>query len=342
MSRPAGGFRIGSSRIDGRVLLAPLSGITDSVFRRICRARGAAGTFSEMLSADGLVRRNRKTLFQIRLSGAEQPVGGQLFGSDAGTMLEAARMLEAAGFDFIDINAGCPARKIVKRGAGCALADQPALLARIVEKLSSSLRVGVTVKFRAFADPDSTVRLAGLIEQSGAAAITIHGRPAAQFHGGEVLAETIGLVKSRSRIPVIANGGVVSPQGALGFLERTGSDAVMIGRGCLGRPWLFEHTNVFFSTGSLLPEPPFEERIEACLEHFSEALRQEDEHFAVPKMRKHIGWYLRGMPGSAALRARLFSLADPEEIVATLLGYRERLATSARSQDGPEEAVGSS
>jgi tRNA-dihydrouridine synthase B len=324
-------FKIGTAEIPARVVLAPLSGITDAAFRKMCRRWGAGCTFADMLSADGLVRTNARTLSRIRVSGPERPIGAQLFGTDPGVMRDAACLLEAAGFDFVDINAGCPARKVVRRGAGSALAENPVLLGRVLSAVSNALRVGVTVKLRPQRDVHATVRLTKRLEDCGASAITIHGRSASQIHSGPVHVASIAAVKSTSRVPVIANGGVVSPEGAAALLRETESDAVMIGRGCLGRPWLFHRSHVYLSSGLLISEPSFEERIDICLDQLWDALRSEDERFVVPRMRKHLGWYLKGMPNSARVRSAVFTERTSEGITQILLEYRRQLSYSPRS-----------
>ena len=326
------GFRIAGTDIDGRILLAPLSGITDSAFRRLCRRWGAAATFADMLSADGIVRRNARTLCKISTCGEERPVGAQLFGTDPGVMRDAAVLLEYAGFDFIDINAGCPVRKIVRRGAGSALAENPRLLGRLLHAMTGAVRIGVTVKLRPLEDLRATIELTRRVEECGAAAITVHGRLASRLHSGPVLVGSIAEVKSRSTIPVIANGGVVSPEGAARLLLSTGCDAVMIGRGCLGRPWLFHRADAYLSCGCVIEEPSYEERIDVCLQHLREALKDEDERFAVPRMRKHLGWYLKGMPYSARLRSLVFSEKSSHGVENILHEYRSELSHLRRSE----------
>ena len=245
-------MNIGRIHVDSRLVLAPMAGVTDLAFRQICRELGAGLTVTEMVSAKALCYQDRKTRSLLRLGPGEHPAGVQIFGSDAACMAEAACMAaELSGADFIDINMGCPAPKIVNNGDGSALMKDPELASKVIAAVVNAVDVPVTVKFRKGWDEKSVncVEFAKMAEQSGAAAITLHGRTRSQQYSGTADWDAIREVKQAVCIPVFANGDVAEPEDAVRILAHTGADGVMIGRGSLGDPWLFERANALLETG---------------------------------------------------------------------------------------------
>ena len=267
-------MQIGTVKIDGRLVLAPMAGVTDLAFRRICREHGAALTVTEMVSTKALCYQDRKTPRLLELAPDEHPAAAQIFGHEPEVMAEAAPMaLEYSGADILDINMGCPVGKVIRSGDGSALMRDPELAGRVIEAVVKAVNVPVTVKFRKGWDEKSVncVEFARMAEQSGAAAIAVHGRTRAQQYSGTADWDAIRDVKQAVGIPVIANGDVAEPEDAVRILAHTGADGVMIGRGALGDPWIFERANALMETGVCPPLPPFAERIDTCLLYTSDA-----------------------------------------------------------------------
>lgn len=261
------GFCIGQVNIDGRFIMAPMAGVTDRAFRQICRECGAAATISEMISTQALLFQDKKTRELLSLAPAEKPGWVQIFGSNPAYMADGAKKaLDISGAQLLDINMGCPAPKIVKGGDGSALMCQPKLAEEIIRAVVQAVDVPVTVKFRKGWDADSQNYLdfAKMAEAAGAAAITLHGRTRAQMYAGKADWDAIAQVKRAVSIPVIANGDVDSAQKAMDILQATGADAVMIGRGALGNPWLFGQCNALLAGEEIPPLPPLRERLETA------------------------------------------------------------------------------
>lgn len=320
-------INIGEVKIYGPLVLAPMAGVTDGPFRRIARSMGADLVYTEMLSDKALVFGNEKTREMIRLSDDERPVACQIFGSDPEFMARAAEIVSTAGADIIDINMGCPTPKIVKNGEGAALMRNPDLAAQIVRSVVSAVDKPVTVKIRKGWDSGSVnaVRIAQIAEGEGARAIAVHGRTRDQFYSGHADWGIIAAVKESVSIPVIGNGDVRSPGDAKRMLDETGCDAVMIGRGALGYPWIFKQSQEFLMTGEIPPGPSLEERLSVMLHHFDEMIKAKGEETAVLQMRKHFAWYLKGLPGAARLRDAINVERDPSVIRKTIAGYFESL-----------------
>lgn len=312
-------MQIGKVNINGRLALAPMAGVTDLAFRRICREHGAALTVTEMVSAKALCYKDKKTPRLLELSGDEHPAAAQIFGHEPDTMAEGARIaLERSGCDIIDINMGCPAPKIVNNGDGSALMRDPALAAQVIEAVVRAVDVPVTVKFRKGWDEKSVncVEFAKMAEQAGAAAITLHGRTRAQQYSGTADWDAIRDVRQAVSIPVFANGDVAEPEDAARILAHTGADGVMIGRGALGDPWLFERANALLGTGVCPPLPPFAERIDTAVRQIELAAQQKGEHIAMLEARRHVNCYLKRQSGLKAFKTRICALERLEQLYA--------------------------
>lgn len=310
-------MQIGSITLAGRLALAPMAGVTDLAFRQICREHGAALTVTEMVSTKALCYQDRKTPRLLALGEDEHPAAAQVFGHEPETMAEGAKIARAvSGCDIIDINMGCPAPKIVNNGDGSALMRDPALAARVIEAVVKAVDVPVTVKFRKGWDEKSVncVEFARMAEAAGAAAITIHGRTRAQQYSGKADWDAIRAVKQAVSIPVFANGDVAEPADAVRILEYTGADAVMIGRGALGDPWIFERANALIETGVCPPLPPFAERIGTAVRQIELAAAQKGEYIAMLEARRHVNCYLKYERGLKTFKTRICALERLEQL----------------------------
>ena len=310
-------MQIGSITLAGRLALAPMAGVTDLAFRQICREHGAALTVTEMVSTKALCYQDRKTPRLLALGEDEHPAAAQVFGHEPETMAEGAKIARAvSGCDIIDINMGCPAPKIVNNGDGSALMRDPALAARVIEAVVKAVDVPVTVKFRKGWDEKSVncVEFARMAEAAGAAAITIHGRTRAQQYSGKADWDAIRAVKQAVSIPVFANGDVAEPADAVRILEYTGADAVMIGRGALGDPWIFDRANALIETGVCPPLPPFAERIGTAVRQIELAAAQKGEYIAMLEARRHVNCYLKYERGLKTFKTRICALERLEQL----------------------------
>ena len=298
--------------------LAPMAGVADHAFREIARKNGAVYTVTEMVSAKGLLQGGKKTRDLLTLGEGEHPAAVQLFGDDPDTLVRAAEIAMEAGPDVIDLNMGCPAPKIAGNRAGCALMNAPELASRIIRAVKSASPVPVTVKFRKGWDDAhiNAVEFAKMAQESGADAIALHGRTRAQMYAPSADWEIIGRVKAAVTIPVIGNGDVDSPQAAKKLLEKTGCDLVMVGRGALGKPWVFRQIAAYLRDGTLLPDPPVEERMEVMLRHIEKMVKYKGEYIGFREARKHCGWYITGIRGAAALRRRAGTIQSMEDVEA--------------------------
>lgn len=308
---PAGPWRIGDVELDSPFLLAPLAGVTDAPFRRLCRRYGAGAVVTEMISSRGLWHGDKATESLMRLYDDEQPAAIQIFGSEPEIMGEAAAMLRDRKNRFLDINMGCPVPKVVKNGDGSALLNNPGLLSKVVESVVLKAGKPVTVKIRAGWNEDciTAVENAKRIEAAGAAAITVHGRTRMQFYSGTADRDVIRRVKEAVKIPVIGNGDIFSVQSAWDMFEETGCDMVMIARGAMGNPWLFKS----LKEGREYV-PTDRERLQVLREHIESCVEEKGEYVGIRAMRKHVGWYLRGMHGAAGMRREINMLEDIDEV----------------------------
>lgn len=298
------------------VVMAPMAGITDRPARLIARTFGCGLVYTEMISAKALTYQNEKTFALMNMEGEQQPVSMQIFGSEPEIMAEGARIMEAHGAQIIDINMGCPVPKVVNHQEGSALMREPVLASKIVEAMVQAVKVPVTVKIRKGWDETqiNAVEFAKRMENSGAQAVAVHGRTRSQFYSGAADWEIIAKVKAAVQIPVIGNGDIFSPEDGLAMLQQTGCDGIMIGRGALGHPWLYQQTIDFLQKGSYAPEPDFAERTKILLHHAALACTEKGEWIAIREMRKHVAWYFKGMPHSARLREKSNTIATMEDL----------------------------
>lgn len=300
-----------------KLILAPMAGVTDLPFRLICKDFGADLVVSEMISAKGIEYKDKKTKLLLATHEAESPLIVQLFGSDPDIMARSAEFVQNEGGKAIDLNLGCPTPKITKNGDGAALGRNEELAHAVISAVVRGASVPVSVKFRSGWDEGSKncIRLAKIAEQAGASALSIHGRTAQQFYAGHADWSDIQAVKKAVSIPVIGNGDVVSPETAKAMLEETGCDSIMIGRGAQGNPFLFRQIRHFFETGTYAPISP-QEKKETILRHLELLVTHKGEHLGMLEARKHIAWYLKGMPHSAAFKIKAFSASTFKEMKA--------------------------
>ncbi len=304
-------IEIGNLEINGNIVLAPMAGYTDSPFRRIAREAGAALVITELVSAEGIVRNSRKTTDLLRFSEAERPLGIQLFGNDPGVMAEAARIVEQLSPDFIDINIGCPARRVLKSGSGAALLSSPELVGEIAMRIRASVSIPVSAKIRIGVDAENRnyAEIINILQDSGISFISVHGRTRSQGFTGEVDWNTIKEIKSMCKVPVFGNGDIGSYREALARLDSSGCDAVMIGRAAVGNPWIFGGG-----------EPSVEEIFGQMKTHLDLMLNFYGEN-GIILFRKHAAKYIRGMENSAKLRAMLMNARTREDVLLNLDRY---------------------
>ena len=316
-------MRIGDVVLENEVFLAPMAGVTDLAFRLICKEYGSGLLYTEMINAKALCYDDEKTKGMLKIEEEEHPVAVQIFGSEPEFIAGATEILNEHSNEILDINMGCPAPKVVKNGDGSALMKTPQLAAKVIEAAAKKSKKPVTVKFRKGWDDDSinAVEFAKMAEASGAQAITIHGRTRAQYYSGTADWDIIEEIKNAVKIPVIGNGDIVTIDDAINIRKKTGCDAIMIGRGAQGNPWIFNRINHYMKTGEILPEPTAEEKIRIAIKHFNLAIKEDGEYVAVREMRKHLGWYLKGMKKSARLRDEINKLESADEVVGRLEAY---------------------
>ncbi len=297
-------MQIGPYQLANNLVLAPMAGVTDNPFRQLCRQMGAGLAVSEMVSSNSLLWGSEKTRRRADHSGEDEPRSVQIMGADPQMMAEAARFNVDNGAQIIDINMGCPAKKVCNVQAGSALLRDEGLVTRILEAVIAAVAVPVTLKIRTGWDRDSRngVQVARIAEQSGIRALAVHGRTRADGYSGEAEYETIAAIKRAIRIPVIANGDITTPEKAAAVLRQTGADAVMVGRAAQGRPWIFREIAHFLTTGERLPEPTLAEVRDILLGHLENLYAFYGEYTGVRMARKHISWYSKGQPHGAAFR----------------------------------------
>jgi tRNA-dihydrouridine synthase B len=309
-------LKIGNVKLDNPFFLAPLAGITDAPTRRLCKQMGAALVYSEMVSGKGLYYNDKNSDRLLTIYEEEKPIGFQIFGSEPDVIGWTAKRLDSYNNDILDINMGCPVPKIVKNGEGSALLKNPHLIYDLISAAVSNTSKPVTAKIRIGWDANSinAVEVAKIIEAAGAAAIAVHGRTREQYYSGKADWSQIASVKKAVSIPVIGNGDVIDGKTAMEMLNETGCDFVMVGRGALGNPWIFKELVAAWK-GEPKPEPPtLAEKKRVMLIHLEDMCRLKGEYAAVREMRKHIGWYLKGVPGSAAFRGKINQIGDIHQL----------------------------
>ena len=314
------------------VFLAPLAGYTNYPFRRMCERLGAGLTFTEMVSCKGLLYGSEETE-KLLYCGDERPKAAQIFGCDPAIMRAACEGEKLAPFDLVDINMGCPVPKVVNNGEGSALMRDPKLVERILSSLTKKVKKPVTVKFRKGFDENhvNAVEIAKIAEAAGASAIAVHGRTREQYYSGKADWDIIRQVKEAVSIPVIANGDVFSPRDAVRILKVTGADMAMVGRGAFGNPWLLEQCAAALEGRNVPPPPPLDRRMDTAARQFELALAHKGEKIACLEMRKHLAWYLKGVPYASYWKERACKISTPEEFYQVVSGIKRDLS----DQPGP-------
>lgn len=311
--------------MESRIHLAPMAGVTDLPFRLICKSYGADGLTTEMVSTKGLFYKDKKTKDLMRIDPREKPVSIQVFGSEPEIFAQVAGEVEAAGAAAIDINMGCPVPKIVGNGDGSALMKNPELAGKIVRATVDAVKIPVTVKIRKGWDTDVAAEFAKVLEANGASSICVHGRTREQFYSGSADWKTIKAVKDAIKIPVIGNGDIFSGEDAAKMLETTGCDGVMVGRGAQGNPFIFRQIDEYFKTGCVSYSPSALDKIEQAIAHTKLICDIKGERRGVPEMRKHIAWYIKGIPHSAELKNKVFAASGKEQLLELLEDAAYRL-----------------
>ena len=309
-------MKIGNVEIEKTAALAPMAGVADKTFRQLCKDFGAAYTVSEMVSAKGVSMGDKKSEELMFISEEEHPSAVQIFGNDPEVMAEASVYAVRMNPDIIDINMGCPAPKIIKGGAGSRLMQNPELAGKIIKAVSSATDIPVTVKIRTGWDDTclNAVEMALIAEKNGAAAVTVHGRTKEQMYAPPVNVEMIKKVKESVSIPVIGNGDIIDVFSAAKMYEDTNCDLVMVGRGALGKPWLFQQISAYMKTGNILPDPPVSQRMVIMLKHIANICDDRGVKVGIREARKHALWYTKGLRGATEYRRQMSNLESIEQL----------------------------
>jgi nifR3 family TIM-barrel protein len=321
-------FNIGQVKIKNKVMVAPMAGVTNLAYRIILKEFGASLIYTEMISDKGLLYNNKKTHDMIEVLDDNKPISLQLFGSEVDSMVKAAIYIDKnSNADIIDINMGCPVTKVVKSGAGSALMKTPELAFEIVSEIVKNVNKPVTVKIRKGWDHNhiNAVSFAKGLEKAGAKAIAIHGRTKSDMYTGHADWDIIKQVKEAVNIPVIGNGDITSPEDANRMIDQTGVDAIMIGRGLLGNPWLIGQCVDYLETGDYQKEIDIETRKKYILLHLKKLIQLKGEHIAVLEMRSHGAWYLKGLPGASRIKSKIVQVDSVKEIEKIINDYFDQL-----------------
>lgn len=322
-------MKIGNIELKNKVFLSPMAGVTDLPFRLICKEQNCGMLYTEMINAKALCYDDENTKKMLKIEDEEHPVAVQIFGSDPEFMGRAAQIMNKYPNEILDINMGCPAPKIVKNGDGSALMKNPKLAEEVLKSVVKNSEKPVTLKIRKGWDDNSVnaVEIAKIAEASGISALAIHGRTREQYYSGKADWDIIAEIKQNISIPVIGNGDVFTVEDAINMLEKTKCDAIMIGRGAQGNPWIFKRINHYMQTGEILPEPTIEEKISVAKKHLGLAVEEHGEYVAVREMRKHLAWYIKGLKHSARIRDEINKIESYDEVVAKLDSYMEDCLT---------------
>lgn len=326
-------FKIGNVIVKNNVFLAPMAGVSNPAYMKICEEMGVGYMVTELMSAEAIVRRNKKTFDMLNgIEDINVPVGIQIFGSDPRVMANAASILvNEYAAKIIDINMGCPVPKVaIKSGAGSALLKEPNKVYDIVKAVVDSVNVPVTVKIRSGWDNNSinAVEIAKIIEKAGASMICVHGRTRSQGYSGNVNLGIIREVKKNVSIPVVGNGDIKDINSAKMMFSYTGCDAIMIGRAALGNPWIIREIVSYFDNGEIISKPTYEDKINMCFHHMDYLMKTKSERTMVLEMRSHIAWYLKGINGSVEIKKDIFKANSSEEIEKILNNYLKKIKNS--------------
>lgn len=320
-------MKIGNFETENNIFLAPMAGVTDMPFRRICRKYGAGMVYSEMVSAKALHYKDKKTAELMRISDDEKPCIVQIFGSEPEIMAEAAQIVEKTGTEMIDINMGCPTPKIVNNGDGSALMKNPALMGEIVKAVSGAVKIPVTVKIRMGWDDENinALEAAKILEENGASAVTVHGRTRKAFYSGKANWDIIRDIKKELSIPVIGNGDIWTAEDAVRMFEYTGCDGVMVARGAQGNPFIFTQINELIRDGHISFYPTPADKVRQALLHTEMLVEEKGEKRGVCEARKHIAWYIKGISGASRVKTEIFKISDIDIMRTVLTEYINQL-----------------